>query len=307
MSRHPLYRIPPTRTLVTFESAARHRSFSQAARELGIFQSAVSRQISTLEQWTSTRLFERSPTGVSLTQAGRKLHEAIGSGLAAIHRAIAEAADVSGDDLVVLACTHETSQFILLPRYMALCEALGEQVRVRILTHDQAINHLPSEPAADVVFTWTDACAPSQFSVPVLREAVRPVCSPAYAELHAEVLNGPVADWGALTLIHYTRPNDGWATWDDWFAAAERPNRAPRYLGIESYSYVLETAVAGRGIALGWQCFIERHLEAGSLVALGDGFVEFDNHCVGVLTEEGRGNPLAHKCLEFFKHLNIEE
>ena len=78
MRRHTLYRIPPTRTLVTFESAARHRSFSQAARELGIFQSAVSRQISTLEQWTSMRLFERSPAGVSLTQAGRRLHEAAG-------------------------------------------------------------------------------------------------------------------------------------------------------------------------------------------------------------------------------------
>ena len=306
MRRHTLYRIPPTRTLVTFESAARHRSFSQAARELGIFQSAVSRQISTLEQWTATRLFERSPAGVSLTPAGRRLHEAVGSGLDAIHRAIAEAADVSGDNEVVLACTYETSQFILLPRYIELCEALGEQVRVRIQTHDRTINPLAPEPSADVVFTWTDARAPWQSSVPVLREAVRPVCSPAYADLHAEVLNGPVADWGALTLIHYTRPNDGWATWDDWFATAGRPNRPPRYLGLESYSYVLETAAAGRGVALGWQGFIEPHLEAGSLVGIGDGFVERDSHCAGVLTEEGQGNPLAHKCLDFFRRSNIE-
>ena len=229
-----------------------------------------------------------------------------GSGLDAIHRAIAEAADVSGDNEVVLACTYETSQFILLPRYIELCEALGEQVRVRIQTHDRTINPLAPEPSADVVFTWTDARAPWQSSVPVLREAVRPVCSPAYADLHAEVLNGPVADWGALTLIHYTRPNDGWATWDDWFATAGRPNRPPRYLGLESYSYVLETAAAGRGVALGWQGFIEPHLEAGSLVGIGDGFVERDSHCAGVLTEEGQGNPLAHKCLDFFRRSNIE-
>ena len=306
MARHTLYRIPPTRTLVAFESAARHRSFSQAARELGIFQSAVSRQISTLEQWTSTRLFERSPAGVRLTRAGRRLHEAVGSGLGAIHRAIAEAADISEDDRLVLACTHEISQFILLPRYVALCEALGEQARIRILTHDQDIDYRPSEPAADVVFAWTAGRALSQFSVPVLREAARPVCSPAFADLHAEVLNGPVADWGALTLIHYTRVNEGWATWDDWFAATGRPNRSPRYLDLESYGYVLETAAAGRGVALGRQGFVERHLEAGSLVALGDGFVEFDNHCVGVLTEEGRGNPLAHKCLDFLRHSNVE-
>ena len=63
---------------------------------------------------------------------------------------------------------------------------------------------------------------------------------------------------------------------------------------------MLEAAAAGRGLALGWRYFIERQLKAGALVALGDGFVEFDKLYFGVLTEKGRRKPLARKCLAFF-------
>ena len=96
------------------------------------------------------------------------------------------------------------------------------------------------------------------------------------------------------------RPNKGWASWEDWFAVAGRPDRAPRRLGLDRYVYVLEAAAGGNGIALGWRYFIERSVDAGALVALGDGFVEFDRACYGVLTEMGRRKPLARRCLAFF-------
>ena len=295
------YRIPPASALVAFESAARLRSFSRAAQELGTFQSAISRQIATVEKWVSIRLFERSPTGVTLTEAGHRLHDAIVTGLGVIHRGIAAAEELSKDEQVVIVCSNETSQFILLPRYNALCEALGEHVRIRILTYDQDIGSLPPDPVADVVLTWNDAQATPQFRVPVVNEAVRPVCSPAYAAAHADALNGPVGGWSALTLIEYTRSNDGWATWDDWFAVAGRPKRRPTYLELDRYPYVLETAAAGRGVALGWRGFIERYLEEGSLVALEEGFTEFDRCCFCALTEKGQAKALARECLAFFE------
>ena len=128
---------------------------------------------------------------------------------------------------------------------------------IRILTYDQDIGSVPPDPVADVVLTWNDAQAAPEYRVPVLKEAVRPVCSSAYAATHADILNGSVEGWGALTFIDCARPNDGWATWDDWFAVAGRPKRQPSYLGIESYPYVLEAAAAGRGLALGWRGYIE--------------------------------------------------
>ena len=132
------------------------------------------------------------------------------------------------------------------------------------------------------------------------REAVRPVCSPAYAAAHAHTLAGPVTGWSELTFLDLLRPNEGWAAWEDWFAVAGSLPGAPRRLGLDSYTYVLEAAAAGHGIALGWRYFIERPLESGALVALGDGFVEFDRAYYSVLTDKGRRKPLARQCLAFF-------
>ena len=304
MHRHGHYRVPPIGVLVAFESASRHRSFSRAAQELGTFQPAISRQVAALEKLVSSRLFERSPSGVTLTEAGSRLREAIAAGLGAIHQGIAEVEELSRDEQVVIACSQKASQFVLLPRFDALWAMLGEHVQIRILTDYQSTRHLLHDSVADVVFAWSDTQAASDHCVPVLREAVRPVCSPAYAAQHADVLEGPVAGWNALALIEYTWTNEGWATWDDWFAAAGSAKRAkrrrPHYLGLESYAYVLEAAAAGRGMALGWRGFIEQHLTTGALVAIGEGYVEFDNHFFCSLTEKGRGKPLAHTCLAYF-------
>ena len=81
--------------------------------------------------------------------------------------------------------------------------------------------------------------------------------------------------------------------WEDWFAVAGRPDTAPRRVGFDSYSYMLEAAAAGHGIALGWRYFMDRQLEAGALVALGDGFHETGNLYFAVLTEKGRRKPIA--------------
>jgi DNA-binding transcriptional LysR family regulator len=297
------YRIPPANALIAFESAARHGNFTLAARELRTSQSAVSRQVSKLETWLSARLFERSRAGATLTAAGERFRDGVAAGLAAIHRGAAEAAELSNAEQVVIACSHETSHFLIMPRYDALRRALGEDVRIRILTYHHYIQSLPADPSADIRLTWDAAGSAPEDRVVAFREAVRPVCSPAYAAEHPQTLAGPVAGWSGLTFLDLLRPNEGWASWEDWFAVAGRPDRAPRRLGLDSYTYVLEAAAAGHGIALGWRHLVKRSLEAGALVALGDGFVEFDRTHYGVLTEKGRRKPLARRCLAFFKQI----
>ena len=296
------YRIPSANALIAFESAARHGNFTLAARELRTSQSAVSRQIGKLEAWLSAPLFKRSRAGAILTDAGERFRDGVAAGLAAIHRGAAEAAELYNPDQLVIACSHEASHFFILPRYDALKRALGEDVLVRILTYHHYSQSLPSEPSADILMTWDAAGAATEDRALVHREAVTPVCSPAYAAAHAQTLAGPVSGWSGLTLLDLLRPNEGWASWEDWFAVAGRPDRAPRRLGFDSYTYVLEAAAAGHGIALGWRYFIERPLEAGALVALGNGFVEFDRAFFGVLTEKGRRKPLARRCLARISH-----
>ena len=302
MSRRGPYRIPATSALIAFDSAARHGNFSRAAKELRTSQSAISRHIASLERQLSTRLFERSRTGVSLTDAGNRYRDAVSTGLGAIRAGAAEVAELSTDEQVevVIACSEEVSHLFMMPRFAALEETLGERVRIRILTYHYSIRHLPHEPVADVILTWNAENVASEDRAIVYREAVRPICSPGYAATHAETLDGPVTGWNGLTFLDLTRPNEGWVSWETWFALAGHPTAELRTVGFDSFSYVLEAASAGRGIAMGWRHFIERYVEAGSLVMLAGGFVQTDNFFYAVLTEKGRRRPLVRTCLAFF-------
>lgn len=302
MQKRSPYQIPPANALVAFERAARHGSFTLAARELRTSQAAVSRYIAQLETWLAAPLFERSRSrGAVLTDAGERFRDAVAAGLAAIHRGAAEVAELSSPEQVVIACSQEASHSLVMRRYGALRQALGDDVGIRILTDHHYLQSLPADPAADIHLTWNAGDAAPEDRVMLFNEWVRPVCSPAYADEHAEALAGPVAGWSQLTLLDLLRPSDGWATWEDWFAVAGHPAGTPRRLGLDTSTYVLEAAAAGAGIALAWRHFIERFLEAGTLVTLGDRCVKFDRAYYGVLTEKGRRKPLARRCLEFFE------
>lgn len=303
MSRRGPYRIPPTSALIAFESAARHGNFSRAARELRTSQSAISRHIASLERQLSTRLFHRSRTGVSLTDAGSRYRDAVAIGLGAIHAGAAEVAELSTAEQVelVIACSDEISHLFLMPRYEALQKALGEQVRIRILTYQHNIQYLPPTPVADVLLTWDPPTNVPEDCAVILKEKVSPLCSPGYAALHAETLRRPITDWSKLTFLDTGRPNEGWVSWEDWFDVVGSPGPEPRYANFDNYTYILEAAAAGQGIALGWCHFIERYLESGALIALEDKYLETDNRFCAAVTKKGRQRPLARKCLNFFE------
>ncbi|MDE0057067.1 MAG: LysR family transcriptional regulator [Defluviicoccus sp.] len=282
--------------LAAFECAARHGSFSRAALELGATQPAISRHIASLEEQLGTQLFERSRKGVVLTDAGRRFCEAVVTGLGIIRTAIIDASSGPQAEQVVIACSHDASQFFLLPRYEALQSALGENVTVRVLTFQYDARQLPLDPIADLVLAW-DPRTGDQDYVVLLGEAVAPVCSPGYAATHAATLERPVSSWGDLTFLQQIRSTAGSVSWDDWFRIVGRPDTGPRYMGFDSYAYVLETAASDRGIALGWRHFVDPYLERGALTLVTDDFVEFHSRYCGYLTERGRNRPVARSCL----------
>ena len=301
MSGGSSYRIPAVSALLAFESAARHGSFSLAAGELHTSQSAISRHIAGLERQLAVRLFERSRGGVSLTEAGRYFLDAVVAGLGIISAGATQAAYLSDDDQVVIACAHDACHLIVFQRYDALQAALGEDTRVRLLTYQRNPKNLPTDAVADIVLAWNPVNVAAEDMAVVFIEQVQLVCSPGYAATHADTLSKPISDWGGLTFLDLISPNLGWATWSDWFEVAGYPAPAPRFEGYDSYSQVLEAAAAGVGVALGWRNFIERYLDSGAIRTLAEGFVEFDNRFVAALTPRGRRNPNAQKCLAFFE------
>ena len=307
MSDDNSYRLPTTTALVAFDCAVRHGSFARAAKELGTSQPAVSRHIASLEQQLGIRLFERSRTGVKLTEEGRRFYEQAGTGLGMIKTATSEAIQPSTPEQVMIACSGPASHYLLMPRYKTLREQLGKETQVGIAKFDNYSPSLPVDPVADVVLDW-ETFIRSEDRTVLFREAVRPVCSPEYVAGHSETLSGPVSGWSDLMFLEPGLPSDGWASWEDWFQAAGRPERQPQFTRFDDYIYSLEAAVAGQGIALGWKNFVDRHLETGALVALGDGYVERDNHYCGMLSEQGRLRTAGRECLSFLeRHLSPRE
>ena len=295
MERHGSYRIPSEESLIAFESAARLGSYAHAARELGTTRSSVSRRVASLEKRLSAQLLERSWVGMVPTEAGRRLYDALATGLEIIQTAAVEADTVPEEDQVVIACSREAHRFFLMPRYDALSDALGGRGRIRVVSDAPGRSTLP---APDLILSW-EAHMEAEDHAVLLEEAVRPVCSPGYAEAYAGAAEGPVAGWGGLAFLDPMPSRPGLATWEDWFRIAGRPRRGPRFVGFDGYAQALDAAAAGRGIALGWRHLIQRQLETGVLVALGDGYVAFDHRYCGVLTPRGRGRGLARRCLSF--------
>ena len=300
-----LYRIPKLSSLIAFESAARNGNFSKAAGELNTSQPAVSRHIASLEKQLSTKLFNRSRSGVTLTDAGQRFRDAVVAGLGVIHAGTAEAITQSDGERVVVTCSHDISHLVIFPRFDALQDAVGKETRVRLLTYRDYPRVQPNDPLTDVEVIWSDAnpfphVAAEETAI-LAKEQVQMVCSPDYATAHAQTLAKPMAEWQGLTVLDFKRPNQGWVTWTDWYSGSEQPFPPLRHESFDTYIQVLEAAAAGCGIALGWRACIGQYLGTGALVMLDDDFVHFNGRLLAVLTAKGRKNPVALKCLEFFQ------
>ena len=305
MNRHRQDRVPRTSTLIAFETVARHGSVSRAARELGMLQSSVSRQIAALERQLQVRLFDRSPAGVRLTEAGRRYYDATVAALGLLETAAEEVGRRSGGASVVIACSHDASHLVIMPRYDALQAALGEAAPIRQLTYQRQVEELAPVGTADIALSWLPPEAAPEDRVLMLEEQLQPLCAPAYAAAHSETLAGPTQGWGRLTLLDLKLPNLGWATWQDWFGLMGQPESPPRYEDYDTYTLLLQAATAGRGLVLGWHGWSETYLEAGTLVPLGDGYLKFPGRFFASLTPQGRKNPLARKCLGILEQLLV--
>lgn len=303
MPRGPL---PSMRSLRIFESAARHMSFSAAAAECHTTQPAVSRTIAELERRLAVQLFERGHRTIELTPAGEIFHHSVVIGLERIAAGALTASSIPEGQRVVIACGHGTSHLFVMPRFEALRRALGEDICLRILTLDYSMLDRLDDGEVDLMLVFEETSAASEDMVAVFDEAITPVCSPGFAAIHAQVLARPAAEWSSMPFLRLTRAPPYWATWNDWFESAGYPAPPPRYAEIEDYVYLLEAAIAGQGLALGWRHFIDQHLDSGALITVADDFVELDRGCFARFTERGRLRPAAHRCLEVLGSLTNE-
>ena len=251
-------KIPSTAALVAFESAARHQSFTRAADELALTQSAVCRQIAGLEEFLGIELFRRSRRGVKLTEAGLAYSRKVAAQLDAVERDTLAAMGRQGAVAIELAVVPTFATQWLVPRLKAF-QQLHPEVTVHLTNRTRPF--LFADTSFDAAIYFGDGDWSGTEAHYLMPEEPLPVCSP---ELLAGRMALGAAELAELPLLQQsTRPY----AWRQWFAAqglnVPRDMSGPRY---ELFSMLAQAAMHGMGVALIPPFLIQRELDAGLLV-----------------------------------------
>ena len=252
-------KIPGSRTLLALEAAVRHSSFTAAAEELSLTQSAICRHIAGLEDYLSVELFRRTRRGVVPTEAGRSYGQRVSRWMDGIERDTLELMSRRGaGGELTLAAIATFAQCWLLPRLPDFAR-LHPQITLNFVTRTRPFLFQDTNIAA-AIFGGEGAWEGTE-RVFLLSEQLVPVASPALTG-HRSVLLP--ADFSQHRLFHLdTRP----LAWRDWLRRAGVPvandMAGPR---CDLYSLIAEMAVQGLGIGLVPRFTVERDLQDGRLV-----------------------------------------
>jgi LysR family glycine cleavage system transcriptional activator len=256
--------LPPLQTLRAFESAARLASFTRAAHELSVTQGAVSRQIRNLEERLGVTLFVRGDRGVRLTPAGSRYDAVIREALESIARATGELAVRLEQGPVTVGATSAIASLWLMPRLTGFRHTEPD-LDIRVLASDRDFERASEE--VDLVIEYARRPVEGEDVSRLFEEEIFPVCSPDY--LRGRAAPAEPADLLGETLLALDDDHPDWTGWAEWLAeAGVEGGPARRPVRINNYPALLQAAVAGQGIALGWRHLVDDFLAAGSLVPL---------------------------------------
>lgn len=256
------FKLPPLNSLVAFEAAARHLSFTLAGEELRVSREAVSRQIKSLESFLGQSLFVRLHRALELTEAGRKFNETVGDSLDAIANAASELTDPKASSTVVVSATIAIATFWLTPRLPRFRRAYPDTT-IRMTMADAPNDMRQDDVTVGLRYgdgNWPDVNAIRLFDVDSV-----PVCSPGYL-VGAPVLNRP-DDLSGHTLLNLDGSShvpEGWMWWLNAFGVA--PPRPSQIIGLDNYATIIQAALDGQGIALGFTGLLDDMLGDGRLV-----------------------------------------
>jgi len=258
--------LPSLDFLRGFEAAGRRLSFTLAAEELFVTQSALSRQVKALEDSLGVPLFERKHRALALTSAGAAFHRSVTDHL----RALATAADAARSPEREHGLTVSTSvsfaSLWLIPR-LASFRAAHPAIDVYVSAYDRLVDLTRGD--VDVAVRYlSDAGAPAA-AVRLFGERLLPVASPKLVKRAGAPLSRP-EHLARHVLIHLDDPNFSmpWLNWPAWLAANGLPDLKPAgALRFSLYDQVIQAALGDQGVALGRIPLIAELLRDGRLIA----------------------------------------
>lgn len=288
--------IPSRSALIAFEAAARHQSFTSAATELALTESAISRQIAALETQLGLKLFDRVKKRVALTKVGLLYSKQVRKSLVQLEQDMA--------NIMVHGGTREILELAVLPTFCSqwliprLEDFYNHNPNMTINTSARSVMFLIKETPFDAAIHYGKPSWPGTVADYLFKEEVVAVCKPeliATKQLnHVEsILNCP--------LLHLaSRPN----SWLDWFESAGLPGiNAMHGSRHEHFSILISAACAGLGIALIPRYLITEELQKKQLTIVFDLSLNTDDAYYLVYPEEN----LSRDALQHFREWLLEE
>ena len=235
--------------LFVFEVCARLMSFTRAAAELGVSQPAVSLAIRQLEQALGQALFYREHRAIRLSEAGSRLFDEVSISFERILKALNEISPLATPALVTLSISTAYANYWIMPRLTRLHQALpGVDLRLQVVDRDLDLE----DENLSLGIRRGRGSWPGYHSASVAREELLAVASPAYLAAHG--VPRSLDDLEHHQFIHLEEPFRPRPEWRDWFQAFDL-NYVDRGEGLRlnDYALVIQAAMAGEGIALGWR------------------------------------------------------
>ncbi|HQR12555.1 MAG TPA: transcriptional regulator GcvA [Casimicrobiaceae bacterium] len=261
-----LRRLPSLDFLRGFEAAGRRLSFTLAAEELFLTQSALSRQVKALEDALGVALFERRHRALALTAAGAVFHREVSQQLRELALAAEAVAGHSREPALTVSTTVSFAALWLIPR-LASFRAAHPEIEVYVSADDRMVDLTRGD--VDVAVRYlADAGAPPK-AARLFGERLLPVASPDLARRTGAPLKQP-ADLARHVLIHLDDPGGimPWLNWPAWLTSNGQPALKPAgSLRFSLYDQVIQATLGAQGVALGRIPLISELLRDGRLIA----------------------------------------
>ena len=253
----------------TFDAAARHQSFRNAADELCVTPSAVSQQIHRLEDLLKVRLFHRLPRRIELTSHGASLATSVQEALALLNAACDRLTQDQAQTAICVDVAPGLGSAWLLPR-LADFRAQHPDVTVMLQSSNDDIDF--ARQSVDVAIRWGNGRWPGARAMRLARASAFPVCSPAFRDEHGLRDLRDIPALRSLTMLQVTVQGSNWT---NWLAKAGHGSISFRnVLQFSNGILMLGAAIYGQGICLSNYLLVEDDLRAHRLVCPFD--VELD-------------------------------
>lgn len=288
--------LPSRSALIAFEAAARHQSFTNAAAELALTESAISRQVAALENQLKLKLFNRVKKRVTLTKAGLLYSQQVRKSLVQMEQDMTNIMAHGGiREILELAVLPTFCSHWLIPR---LGNFYNQYPNMTINTTARSVMFLIKETPFDAAIHYGSPAWPGTVADYLFKEEVVAVCRP---KLIVDKQIDQVESILSCSLLHLTsRPN----SWRDWFERAGLTGiNAMHGSRHEHFSILISAACAGLGVALIPRYLIAEELERKQLAIAFNLHLQSDDAYYLVYPEEN----LSSSALKQFREWLLDE